>query len=181
MHPRHQIEVFADGGRAIPAHSADQLRAEYPKCSGNDHQHVGVRPSFSSDQERAQVFHHLNDLDAFPREAYPPNMPFFDFRAVQDAHDPAHAHNALRVSQHRDHDPQEGIPFQNRIGIHDAHIRRGRRVQPGVDRVRLASPRILVHHQKPRVGFTPIECFYLGGRHLRNIDHSDRTQSEFPI
>jgi hypothetical protein len=56
-----------------------------------------------------------------------------------------------------DHDAQEGIIFEDGIGIDYANVGMGSGIQSGIHGTRFASARLLVHYQKPRFGAAYIE------------------------
>src|SRR5260221_2439036 len=175
---RHQVEIFANCVRSIPPHSKHQIGSENSESAGNNRQHVSPSPCLSSNQESTQIFNHLDDFDALPRQAHPAHTPTFDLRAVQHPHNSAHRYDALRVCQYRHHDSQQRISLEHRVRVDHAHIWRGRRIQTCIYCIRLTPCRFLIHDKKPCVDVASVQPPDRSARHLRNVHRSHQTQSK---
>src|SRR5258708_26627551 len=126
MQTRHQVEILTNRARPITPNGAHQIRSKYAERPGNDRQHVSLSPSFSADQERAQILNDLDHFDALARQTHARQMPSFNLRSIQDADDSPYRHDSLRVRHDGKHDSQQSVAFEDRIDIHDANLTRAR-------------------------------------------------------
>src|SRR6266849_5308167 len=176
VQPGHQVEVFANGVRPVSADGAHQVGAKHAECAGNNHQHISLAPRFPADQKRAKVFNHLNDFDVFARQTHAAQVPVCNLRTVQDADNSAHGDDAFRVGKNGQHDAQQRIALQHGVGVYDAHIRGICRIQRRVHRVGLASRRLFVDHQQPRIHPASIESADGRAFQFRDVHGAHRAQ-----
>src|SRR5258708_13208727 len=173
MQAGHQIKVFADRAGPISADGADQISAKKPKRSGNNRQHVSLRPGLPANQEGAQILHDLDHFDALARQTYPPQSAALYLRAVQHANDSAYRNDAFWIRQDGNHDAQQRVTFKDRVSIHDANVWRSHRVQTGIYGVRLAASGLLVNDQQSRVDIAPVQSAHRRALRFWNVHRAD--------
>src|SRR5579859_4734327 len=176
VHARDQIKILADAVDAIASDRADQVRPKQSEGPGNDHQHVSLPPRFPADQERAKVLDHLDHLDSLARQPHSSQLPLRNLRTVQHANDSTHGHHVLGISENREHDAQQRVALQHRIGVHHADVRRSCHIQPGIHRIRFAASRLFIDHQQPGIGVAPIKRSNRGALHIRDVHRAHRPQ-----
>jgi hypothetical protein len=142
-----QLDVLPH--RAVPVASdlLDQPAAEQPERPGDDQQPADAVPSDAPDQERPEVLHHLNDGQTAAWEAEVEDPAVGDGRAVRYPDDPGRRGYHVRILDHGLDDPQQRVLLEDGVGVDRAVVGMRRRVDPGVQRVRLAAVRLVEHPQ----------------------------------
>src|SRR5438270_12720928 len=114
MQTCHQIEILTNGTRLITADRAHQIGSKQAKRTGNNHEHIPLRPSFPAYQEGSKILDYLDHFDALTRQTHTPQVSSFDLRSIQNTDDSAYGDDALRIVQNRHHNPQQRIVLENR-------------------------------------------------------------------
>jgi hypothetical protein len=124
----HQFGVLAHRVEVQPADRNDDVASEHAKRAGDDQQRAELGPPGATEQERAQVFEHLDALDPTPRHRGVDD-PAVDHAGPVGGADDAAGSDHLRVVDERLGHSQERLTLEQRVGIHgneDGHARRER-------------------------------------------------------
>src|SRR5262249_47409802 len=78
----------------------------------------------------------------------------------------------------RHHNSQQRITLEYRVGIDNAHVRRGRGIETSIDRVRLAATRFFVNDNQFRGHITSIQSAYRRALEVRDIYCPDWPQAK---
>src|SRR5579863_3194245 len=170
VHADNEIQVLSNRMSAKTSNLQNEVALKNSECTRNYGQHVEARPSFTADEEGAQVFDDLHDLNCTFGKAHLLDLIVDDARAVQDAHDAPYRDDAAGIGKHSRHDTDERFFFEDGIGVDHANIRTGGGVDSGVDRVGFAAGGFFVQYEQARLKRTAIDGVKWSSRDVGNIE-----------
>ena len=122
MELNNQVHVLCHRVAAETSGFDDRRAVEDGERPRHDERPAQQMPARTAEQETAQVFDHLKSFQPGLRQAYPYHAPVLGFAAVQYAHDPAAHHGVNGGIDDRVHQPQQGIAFEQAIGVQVAEV-----------------------------------------------------------
>ncbi|EEF24393.1 conserved hypothetical protein [Ricinus communis] len=179
VHADDQFHVLADRVGTVAAGLDHGVLAEHAERAGDDQHAVHGRPAEASEQERAQVFHDLEQRPHVRRQADLREKAARHLAPVGDA-DRAARRDDGRVAQERFRDLFQAVALQDRVGIDAAHERIARRVDARVQRVGLAAV-LLVDHAQVREARGAVDLADLLRPDLAAVGLGERQQAELAL
>jgi hypothetical protein len=148
LQPHAYFEVLGHRARRVAEDLGEVVASEQTERAGDVEVAAEQVPTQSPEKKGAQVLDGLDTREPARIHARVGHTPVRHRARVDDADRTSHGRNLL-VEEEGARQTQQGIRFDERVRITGEHIRKARRVQADIERVRLA-PVLLVYHEQLR-------------------------------